>query len=103
MTGEASFAAHVKEQDLNDVQLFGTRGGAAWGKGEIYTDRNGFMVDVTPGYLRETDVWQEKMGHFIQVCRGMRDNVSDGRDGLAVQKILNGIYAAAEAGREIAI
>ncbi len=97
---EASFAAHVREP-THDVQIFGTRGGARWGGPELYTDRNGYMMNVVPGFLAPTDVWHEKMKHFIEVCRGMRRNMSSGEEGLAVQKILEGIYAAAEARREV--
>lgn len=97
---EASFAAHIP-QDTNDVQLFGTKGGAIWSRGEVYTDLNGFQTDLKPGFLRKTDIWDEKMKHFVQVSRGERENESSGEEGLAVQMILNGVYAAAEAGREI--
>ena len=100
MVVEASFAAHVREP-VNDVQIFGTRGGATWSRGEVYTDLNGYMMNIAPGFLRKTDVWHEKLRHFVEVCRGMRQNQSSGEEGLAVQKILNGIYAAAEAGREV--
>lgn len=102
MVVEASFAAHL-ERETNDVQIFGTRGGAVFSKAQVFTDMNGYMMNLTPGYLRKTDVWIEKMRHFIEVCRGMRANASSGEDGLAVQKILNGIYAAAEAGREVTL
>lgn len=100
MTVEASFAAHL-EQEIHDVQVFGTRGGALFSKGQVYTDMNGYMMNLTPGYLRPTDIWHEKMRHFVEVCRGMRTNASSGEEGLAVQKILSGIYAGAEAGREV--
>jgi predicted dehydrogenase len=102
MVVEASFAAHVKEP-VHDVQIFGTRGGATWSRAEVYTDMNGYMMNLTPGYLRKTDIWHEKMRHFVEVCRGMRTNASSGEEGLAVQKILSGIYAAAGAGREVAL
>ena len=97
---ESSYAAHIPDE-TNDVQLMGTKGGAVWSKGEVYTDRNGFMQNLKPAYLRKTDIWQEKLKHFIGVARGERENISSGAEGLAVQKILNGVYRAAEAGREV--
>ena len=97
---EASFAAHI-EQETNDVNLMGTRGGAHWKNGTVFADQHGYMLNMKPGYIRKTDIWVEKMRHFLEVSAGERENVSSGYEGLAVQKILNGIYDAAEAGREI--
>ncbi len=97
---EASFAAHIPDSH-NDVQLMGTKGGAVWSKGEVYTDLNGFMQNLKPAYMDKTDIWNEKVLHFLQVARGERENISSGAEGLAVQKILNGVYRAAEAGCEV--
>ncbi len=97
---EASYAAHIPE-DTNDVQLMGTKGGAIWSRGEVYTDQNGFQVNTKPAFLKKTDIWDEKLRHFIEVARGERENQSSGVEGLAVQKILNGVYDSAAAGREM--
>ena len=97
---ESSFAAHIKK-DIYDVNVFGTKGGAHWEDGEVFTDMNGFMMDIKSGYLRDSDIWVEKMKHFVEVAAGERENQSSGYEGLAVQKILNGIYDAAEAGKQI--
>ncbi|MEL7239362.1 MAG: Gfo/Idh/MocA family oxidoreductase [Planctomycetota bacterium] len=97
---EASFAAHIKK-DQNDVNVMGTKGGAHWGEGEVFHDMNGFMLDSKPGFTRKSDIWVEKTKHFLEVVAGERANESSGYEGLAVQKILNGIYDAAEAGKEV--
>ena len=91
---ETSFAAHI-EEDVLEVQIFGTKGGARWDTKQLFADRDGYMWNATPGYLRARDVWQEKMRHFVEVCAGTRPNVSSGTDGLRIQKILGMIYASA--------
>ena len=99
---EASFVAHIKE-DVFNVNLMGTKGGANWELKELYADQNGYMMNLTPGYLPKEDYFFEKMKHFIEVCRDGRENESDGAAGLAVQKMLDGVYASAEAGREVGV
>ena len=99
---ESSFAAHIKE-DVYDVNLMGTKGGAHWEPGEVYTDRDGFMQNITTGFLRKSEIWPEKMKHFLEVSAGERENQSSGYEGIAVQQMLNGIYEAAEAGKEITL
>jgi hypothetical protein len=47
---ESSFAAHI-EKDVWTLQLMGTKGGALYDPVTVFTDQNGFMVDVKPGYL----------------------------------------------------
>ena len=60
-------------------------------------------MNMTPGWLGKWDVFEYKMKHFVDVCRDDRPNESPGEHGLLVQKMLDGIYASAEKGREIAI
>ena len=77
---EASFVAHIKE-DVFNVNIIGTKGGANWELKEIYADQNGYMMNLTPGYLPKEDYFFEKMKHFIEVCRDGRENESDGSAG----------------------
>jgi predicted dehydrogenase len=43
------------------------------------------------------------MEHFVAVCRDGAPNESDGNAGLMVQQMLDGVYASAEAKREVII
>jgi predicted dehydrogenase len=43
------------------------------------------------------------MKHFVEVCRDGRANESPGEHGLMVQKMLDGVYASAAAGKEVGI
>lgn len=102
LTVEASFVAHI-EKDVWNVTIMGEKAGANWETSGIFTDINNYMFNMSPGYLPSTDHWTEKMNHFVQVCKGQRVNESTGEHGLMVQKMLDGIYASAAAGREVAI
>ena len=100
LTIESSFVAHI-EKDIFNVTLMGEKGGAIWDSSHIYTDHNGYMMNMSPGYLGQWDVFEYKMRHFVEVCQGVRENEAPGEHGLMVQKILDGVYASAEMGREV--
>lgn len=102
LTIESSFVAHI-EEDIFNLQIFGTKGGAIWDGSKIYTDYNGYMVNATPSYIGKWDLWDYKMKHFIEVARDGRPNEAPAEHGVMVQKMLDGVYASAEAGKEVAI
>jgi predicted dehydrogenase len=102
LTIEASFVAHI-EKDVWNVQILGEKGGAVWESAQIFRDVDGYMMNMTPGFVGKADIWDEKMRHFVEVCRDGRKNESPGEHGLMVQKILDGVYAAADKGGEVPI
>ena len=93
LTVETSFAAHIKE-DLFNVVVMGTKGGATWKPAALHTDRDGYMWNATPAFVPVADVWRAKMSHFIDATRG-GDNQSSGIDGERIQKMLDLLYASA--------
>ena len=102
LTIESSFVAHI-ERDIFNLQIFGEKGGAIWDGSKIYTDLNDYMVNMTPSYIGDWDMWDYKLRHFAGVARGERKNEAPAEHGIMVQKMLDGVYASAEAGREVAI
>ena len=67
------------------------------------TNRDGYMMNMTPGYVPNVDAFEAKMKHFVDVCRDGKPNMAPGEHGLMVQKMLDGIYASAEKGKEVTI
>jgi predicted dehydrogenase len=102
LTLESSFCAHIPE-DVFNIQIFGTKGGAIWDSTQIFTDYNDYMINASPSFIPKWDMWQYKMQHFVEVARDGRKNEAPAEDGVAVQKMLDGIYAAAAAGKEVTI
>ncbi len=102
MVIESSFAAHI-EKDVWSFQLMGEKGGATFDPLQIFTDANGQMWNNTPGWVGGDGHFFAKMKHFVEVCRDGRQNDSSGEHGLAVQKILDGIYLSAEQKKEVVI
>ena len=105
MSIEASFVAHI-EKDVWTFQVMGEKGGATWDPTAVFTDQGGYMVNLAPGFLPQggwEPVWDRKMRHFVEVVRDGKPNQAPGEHGLMVQKMLDGVYASAEAGREVLI
>jgi predicted dehydrogenase len=102
MNIEASFAAHIGPQGM-DFTLMGTQGGAQQSTGVIYHDQNGYMTDSTAAWLPKNEMFRVKMDCFVDCCLHGGPNMASGAEGLMIQKILDAVYASAEAGREIPI
>jgi predicted dehydrogenase len=102
LTVEASFVAHIPN-DVFNIQILGEKGGAIWDPPQISKDQDGYMMNMTPGFVGKSDNFEKKMQHFVEVCRDGRTNEAPGEHGLMVQKILDGVYASAEAGKEVTI
>jgi predicted dehydrogenase len=103
---EASFAAHIKE-DVWNFTLIGDKGGSTWDPPALFTDRAGTMINSTPGFLsNKTDfhnLFISKLRNWVDGCIKGTPLRAPGEAGLAVQKILDGVYRSAEAGKEVKI
>ena len=102
LTLESSFVAHIKE-DVFNIQIMGTKGGVVWGTSETYTDWSDYMINASPAYIEKWDMWEYKLKHFVEVARDGRENEAPAEHGVMVQSMLDGIYAAAAAGKEVVI
>ncbi|MDA0323049.1 MAG: Gfo/Idh/MocA family oxidoreductase [Verrucomicrobia bacterium] len=99
---EVSFAMHNQDEDFN-YKIHGEKAGATLDPLKIYTDDYGHMVDVTPAYLPNTDIWEVKMRGVIDHVLHNGPNLAPGEDGLMVQQMLDGIYQSAAAGKEVRV
>ncbi|MGH7214806.1 MAG: Gfo/Idh/MocA family protein [Tepidisphaeraceae bacterium] len=102
LTIEASFVAHI-EKDVWNTFIMGEKGGANWDPPQIFKDQDGYMMNMTPGFVPQADAFEKKIKHFVDVCRDGKPNISSGESGLMVQKMLDGVYASAESGKEVKI
>jgi predicted dehydrogenase len=99
---ESSFAAHIKENVFN-FQVMGTRGGGTYSPPMIFRDQDGHMVNIEPDFLPTVDHFHAKLRDFIDHAMTGSPTLIAGEQGLMVQKMLDGIYQSAEAGREVGI
>jgi predicted dehydrogenase len=103
---EASFAAHIKE-DVWNFTMIGDKGGCQWEPPLIFTDRAGTMTNEAPAFVGgKTDfpyLFTQKLRNFVDGCLKDTPLKAPGEAGMAVQKILDGVYRAAGAGKEVEI
>lgn len=102
---EASFVAHI-EKDVWNFTLMGEKGGCTWDPATVFTDRAGHMVNYTPTYTDDgafATLFQYKLRDFVDACLHGGQLLAPGEAGLAVQKILDGVYRSAAAGKEVKI
>ncbi len=102
---ESSFAAHI-EKDTFNFSLIGDKGGAMWDPPSIFTDHCGTMVNVRPAFLENSDwvsQFLDKQRNFIHAIIGNSPLEAPGEAGLAVQKIIDGVYRSHAAGKEVRI
>jgi predicted dehydrogenase len=101
---EAMFAGHIgPDQEGMKFELVGTEGGARNNPPELYYDRDGTMVNVTPQYLGDTDFFEIKMRRFVDTCLYGKPAAAPGEDGLMIQQMIDAIYQSAQTGREVQI
>jgi predicted dehydrogenase len=103
---EASFAAHI-EKDMWTFQLMGDKGGATWDPPMTFTDRADTMINSTPAYVGPNAdfhyLFSRKLRNWVDGCTKGTELLAPGEAGLAVQKMLDGVYRSAEAGKEVKI
>lgn len=102
MSVEASFAAHL-DKDVFNVQLMGEKGGCLLDPPTVYTDEAGLMVNIEPAFAGHWQAMDHKIDDWIARIRGEKETQCPAIAGLNIQKMLDALYASAEAGKEVAI
>lgn len=101
---ETSFSLNIK-QDENNIQLFGTKGGAKLSPElEIYTEINDYLADVSlnmPTALAFEGLFDNEINHFVDAIINDRALISPAKDGVEMMKILDAIYRSARTGNEV--
>lgn len=98
----------INGEDSAKKQLFGTKGGLdVTDKPKIFTECNGFLVDMIPktegykysgGYHFNTEI-----AHFVDCVKNGTKCIATADDGITVMKILDAIYESGRTGHEVII
>jgi predicted dehydrogenase len=103
---ESSFAAHI-EKDVWDFTLLGDKGGANWESAKTFTDRAGTMINSSAAFLPDhgdfPSLFKIKLQNWVNAIMNDAPLQAPGEAGWMVQKMLDGIYRSAEAGKEVGI
>lgn len=104
---EASWISHVKEQEIMETRILGTKGGLLQRnlhegyefETELFTERDGCMCDLKPhNPLPPTPTAAE---HFVDCIAANKPHMATGQEGLAVMRVLDAIYESARTGAAV--
>ncbi len=102
VTVESSWAANNEE--LWQMKLFGTKGGAKTAPLTIYTESHGKLVDITPppGTISSEWGYQEQDDYFAECLAADRSiEISTAEQGLEITRILSALLRSGAEGREL--
>ncbi|MBN2851350.1 MAG: Gfo/Idh/MocA family oxidoreductase [Clostridia bacterium] len=102
---EVSFSLHIKEDQIY-CEVYGTKAGATIEPNlEIISNINGYNVDVTPKYTKESNffnqIFEEEINHFVDCIINKTECLNPVEDGVELMRILGAIYESARTGKEV--
>jgi len=104
---EASWAGHIREAELMETRLFGTRAGLLQKNlnegytfdAEIFTEQHGAAFDM---HLHpSTEAAPSAMHDFAEAILREQPHPAPAEEGLRVMEILDAIYESARSGRPV--
>jgi predicted dehydrogenase len=99
---ETSWAGHQPFADFNGTQLYGTEAGALMPNLQLFRKtEHGYSTESVS--TTTPLVNPNRMAHFIDCLLGKAEPYVKPSESLAVQKILDAIYASSASGREVRI
>lgn len=98
---ETAFAANIEQREEMSVSLMGDKGGADVFPLKIYQEKHNTLIDITPAYLPKVDAHGIQMECFVNGCLTGNQPISNAKQGVALQKIINSLYESAEKGKAI--
>lgn len=101
MNFEVSWAINGAATGLSS-QLYGHLAGANLDPLTIYGEDGGYLTDNKPT-VKQVQGFEQEIRHFLDCVRTGSQPMAGATDGVQVQRILNGIYASAAAGRELPV
>lgn len=96
---DVSWAINGKPEGHN-AWLYGDKAGAVVHPATLYGETGGYLSDTALTAARYRN-FEMEIRHFLDCIYGKEQPLSPIEDGIAVQRILNGIYESAEKGCEI--
>ncbi|WP_110111964.1 Gfo/Idh/MocA family oxidoreductase [Bacillus sp. CGMCC 1.16541] len=100
---ETSWAANIKD-DAEHVSISGTEGGISVFPFELYTTKNGMLLNSEAAWIQgEDDPGLPQAKNFIDACLGREELVVKPEEALQVSNIIDQIYEKSETVETIAL
>lgn len=106
---ETSWAANIKERELMETRVLGTKGGLVQRnlnegydfETELCLEQNGRLTDIKPDPPVSTV--PSAMHHFVDCIVNDKPHIATAEEGLIVMQLLDAIYESAEKGEPVRI
>jgi len=101
---DVSWAINGDPTPNHQAWLYGTKAGCSVSPCVVYGEDAGYLTDNMPNGGSSWDfsnIFSLEIRHFLDCVQGKCQPLSPASDGVAVQKMLNGIYDSGKAGKEI--
>jgi predicted dehydrogenase len=104
---EASWAANIKENELMETRLLGTKAGLVQRnineeyefEAELYMEREGSQFDMK--LHPPVPAVRSAMYHYVESILADRPHQATGEEGLYIMRLLDALYASAASGRPV--
>ncbi|CAG7618771.1 Gfo/Idh/MocA family protein [Paenibacillus allorhizosphaerae] len=99
---EFSWASNI-EEEMNFLELRGSKAGASFKKGELklFSEIEGVLCDIAPRLPKDIGGHEKHLHHFIDVVKGRAEPINTPDTGVDMIKILSAIYESARTGSEV--
>lgn len=98
---ESAFAANTEKHDEMSVALMGENGGADVFPLKMYQEKHETLIDITPSHVPATNNYELQIKRFVDCCLNGEQPISTPEQGIALQKVINGLYESAEKGEAV--
>lgn len=87
-----SFALNQKEEEIINLEVFGSKAGANLKPFSIQTEVAGELADIHFPHLENVDTQLKNTEAFIHAVQGRESNISTAEEGAVLQEIIEKIY-----------
>jgi len=91
-----SFALNQKEEEIINLEVFGSKAGANLKPFSIQTEIAGELADITFPHLADLDTQLKNTEAFIHAVLGKESNIATAEEGAILQEIIEKIYLSAQ-------
>jgi predicted dehydrogenase len=96
ITLSCSFALNQKEEEIINLEVFGSKAGAVLNPFSLHTEVAGELADIRFPHLEETNPQLKNTAAFINAILGQESNICTGEEGAILQEIVDKIYQSAD-------
>lgn len=93
---ETAFALNCKDKQIMNVEIYGDQAGASVFDGQIYTEKNGNLVDMKLPFVKDLDKRNISISNFLRCCAENDMPLITADQGVILMQIIDALYESAD-------